>query len=150
MRVLRDDVTFSYGGKQFYLFHGDGLAQRDGGYRLLKRVLRNPVSQWAFRLLHPDFGFGLARRFSHTSRDFTAGKAYGETDGMRLEAERRIGDGADIVVMGHRHLPMREQIGDGLYINLGDWIRHYTYAVFSDGDISLYSIKQGTQELLPL
>ncbi|PLX23553.1 MAG: hypothetical protein C0600_14460 [Ignavibacteria bacterium] len=150
VNVVRDDLAFEYGGKRFYLYHGDGLAQRDGGYRMLKRVLRNPVSQWAFRLLHPDVGFGLARRFSHSSRDFTSGKVYGETDGMRIEAERRIASGADFVIMGHRHLPAREKIDGGMYINLGDWIRHYSYAVFTDGDISLYTIKQGTQELLTL
>ena len=146
MTVVRDDFEFTAHGRRFYLFHGDGLALRDGGYRMLKRVLRSPLSQRLYRLLHPDLGFGLARRFSHGSRDYTSGRDYGEHDGMRLEAERRIAAGVDVVIMGHRHLPRREQIDGGLYINLGDWIRHYTYAVCRDGDVALYTIRQGLQE----
>ena len=33
-----------------------------------------------------DLAFAIARRFSHTSRDYTSAKDYGETDGMRSEA----------------------------------------------------------------
>lgn len=147
VRVEYDDITFEVGGKCFYLSHGDGLAVRDGGYRLLKRVLRSRLSQRLFRLLHPDIGFGVARRFSHSSRDYTSARHYGETDGMRLEAERRIREGADIVVMGHRHHPACENLDGGFYVNLGDWIRHFSYAVFRDGEIALYTMITGTQEL---
>jgi len=147
VRVERDHVGFTYGGRRFHVFHGDGLAVRDGGYRMLKRVLRSPLSQSLFRLLHPDLGFGIARRFSNSSRDYTATKQYGETDGMRLEAERRIREGAGIVIMGHRHVPRREELDGGVYVNLGDWIRYFTYAVFRDGDITLHTMINGTQEL---
>jgi UDP-2,3-diacylglucosamine hydrolase len=144
--VVRDDLAFSAQGRRFYLFHGDGLASKDGGYRLLKRVLRSPLSQRLYRALHPDLGFGIARRFSHTSRDYTSGRDFGESDGMRVEAERRIAAGADVVIMGHRHVPRIEHIGTGVYINLGDWIGHYTYAVCRDGEIALYTMRQGFQE----
>ncbi|MDX9757557.1 MAG: UDP-2,3-diacylglucosamine diphosphatase [Bacteroidota bacterium] len=144
--VIRDDHTFVAQGRHFSLAHGDGLAVRDGGYRLLKRVLRASLSQRLFRLLHPDCAFGIARRFSHGSRDYTSGRDFGEDDGMRIDAARRISAGADIVVMGHRHLPCIEPVGTGLYVNLGDWIGHYTYAVCRNGDIRLYTIRHGYQE----
>ncbi|MBE0645272.1 MAG: UDP-2,3-diacylglucosamine diphosphatase [Bacteroidetes bacterium] len=145
--VVRDDLEFTAQGRRFYLFHGDGLALRDGGYRLLKRVLRSPISQGLYRMLHPDLAFAIARRFSHTSRDYTSTRDYGESDGMRVEAERRITSGSDIVIMGHRHLPKQETIGTGVYLNLGDWLSHYTYAVCRDGAIALYTMRQGIQEL---
>ncbi len=144
--VLRDDISFQAGDTRFYVYHGDGLAPKDGGYRALKRVLRSPLAQWGFRLLHPDLGFGIARRFSHTSRGYTSGKDYGEKDGMRMEAIRRIEEGNNVVVMGHRHLPQREEINGGVYINLGDWIHHFTYAVFRDGDIRLHTMINGFEE----
>jgi UDP-2,3-diacylglucosamine hydrolase len=145
--VVRDDFEFTAQNRRFYLFHGDGLAVRDGGYRLLKRVLRSPLSQRLYRVLHPDLGYAIARRFSHGSRDYTSGRDYGETDGMRIEAERRISSGIDIVIMGHRHVPCREVIGSGVYVNLGDWLSHFTYAVCRDGEIALYTMRQGSQEL---
>ena len=144
--VVRDDHVFEAQGRRFSLAHGDGLAVRDTGYRLLKRVLRAPLSQRLFRLLHPDLAFGIARRFSHTSRDYTSGRDFGEQDGMRADAARRIAAGMDVVVMGHRHVPCIEAVGNGLYVNLGDWIGHYTYAVCRSGDIALHTIRHGYQE----
>jgi UDP-2,3-diacylglucosamine hydrolase len=146
--VVRDDFHFSCDGKRFYAFHGDGLAAKDGGYRLLKKLLRARWAQTAFRLLHPDLGFALARRFSHSSRDYTSGKFYGETDGMRAEARARIAAGADYVIMGHRHLPALERIDTGVYVNLGDWIRHFSFAVFEQGELSLRTVTNDIPEIL--
>ncbi|MFK7937430.1 MAG: UDP-2,3-diacylglucosamine diphosphatase, partial [Saprospiraceae bacterium] len=35
-------------------------------------------------------------------------------------------------VFGHRHLPINYTLKNGTsrYINLGDWLHHYSYAVF--------------------
>ena len=144
--IVHDDLEFEAQGRHVYLFHGDGLAVRDAGYRFIKRILRSRWAQWMFRWIHPDVGFRLARMFSHSSRDYTSAKHYGETDGMRLEAERRIGAGADIVIMGHRHLPLLEQLNGGVYVNLGDWISFFTYAVLENGSIELWTMKHGTPE----
>jgi UDP-2,3-diacylglucosamine hydrolase len=44
----------------------------------------------------------------------------------------------DYFVFGHRHLPLDLQVGEGSrYINLGDWISHYTYAVFDGASVAL-------------
>ena len=144
VRVIRDDLSFEHAGVRFSLYHGDGLAPKDGGYRFLKRVLRNRVAQWGFRWLHPDLGFRLARLTSHTSRAYTGTvKQYGPVDGMRLDAARRMAAGADIVVMGHRHIPALERMEGGVYVNLGDWIRHYSYAEWRDGHVRLFSLADG-------
>ena len=41
--------------------------------------------------------------------------------------------------MGHRHRPLRVDFPTGTYINLGDWIDNFTYAVFKDNKIELIS-----------
>jgi UDP-2,3-diacylglucosamine hydrolase len=133
----RDPFSIRLGDTSFLLHHGDGLAAHDLGYKILKPILRNPLSVWLYTWLHPDIGIPLARSSSKTSRGYTAGKEYGETDGMRKYAERIINEGTDVVVMGHRHLPVKETIGDGVYINLGDWITHNSYAEFDGSGIFL-------------
>ena len=148
VRVVHDDIRFTYDGKTFYLYHGDGLAVKDTGYKILKSILRNRAAQWAFRWLHPDVGIGLARTSSHSSRQYTSGKKYGPIDGMRLEAEKQIQAGADYVIMGHRHIPAMEQIAGGLYINLGDWLRYYSYARYERGEVRMYTIKEGASKPL--
>lgn len=124
-------------GKRIFLHHGDGLADNDLGYKLMKPVLRNTFNIWMYRWLHPDIGVKLARGSSRTSREYTSNKHYGEEEGMIREATKRIGEGFDIVIMGHRHKPNLLKIDNGTYINLGDWIAHNTYAELSSGVIEL-------------
>jgi len=64
-------------------------------------------------------------------------KDYGEKDSMLVFARSKIAEGYDVVVMGHRHQPTRKEVGNGIYINLGDWITHNTYAEFHGGQITL-------------
>lgn len=135
--VHKDPISVVLGDKKFYLHHGDGLALRDTGYRILKRILRNRVNIALFSLLHPDWTAAIAKASSRASRTYTSHKDYGETDGMIIEATKRIQEGNDIIVMGHRHHPLLQTIGTGTYVNLGDWLSHWTYAEFDGHTIAL-------------
>lgn len=135
--VFTEPFGITLHGKRFYLHHGDGLALRDTGYRILKAVLRNPVSIFLYSLLHPDWTAPLARGSSRTSREYTGQKDFGETDGMVRFAEERIQEGYDFVIMGHRHHPSEQQLGSGRYVNLGDWIDDNTYAEFTGSELRL-------------
>jgi UDP-2,3-diacylglucosamine hydrolase len=137
VRIHREAFAAEIGGKRVYLHHGDGLSANDTGYRILKRVLRNPVNIWLYSWLHPDIGLRLAGASSRTSRDYTSAKDYGEADGMAAFAAAKIAEGFDAVVMGHRHKPERREIGAGVYVNLGDWITYNTYAELADGPVQL-------------
>jgi UDP-2,3-diacylglucosamine hydrolase len=141
--VVFDTIETRVDGKRVYIHHGDGLAEKDLGYRLIKPILRNPWSIRLYRLLHPDIGVRLARGSSRTSRSYTATKDYGEEEGMRRYAQNKIGEGIDIVIMGHRHRPARVEINGGVYINLGDWITFNTYAKLHHGSIELVTWNGG-------
>ncbi|CAN5606460.1 UDP-2,3-diacylglucosamine diphosphatase [soil metagenome] len=119
--------------KKFFIHHGDGLAYKDTGYKILKKVLRNPLSQFLYRWVHPDIGIKLARSTSRTSRDHTHTKDYSENDGLRDFAKFKLSQGYDFILMGHRHNPESFKYGEGLYVNLGDWIDNFTYAKFQKG-----------------
>jgi UDP-2,3-diacylglucosamine hydrolase len=150
LTMVPRDMVAVHDGKRFYLYHGDGLALHDTGYRILKKIIRNPFSLMLFRALHPGIGFALASFFSKKSRDYTSAKSYGERDGMVLFAGEKIAQGMDYVVMGHRHLPTLLPIADGMYVNPGDWMKHYSYAVFADGRMTIMTIADGVpQQLLP-
>jgi UDP-2,3-diacylglucosamine hydrolase len=137
LEVHFEPFSATIGGKVVYMHHGDGLARNDLGYRLIKPVLRNRAAIGLYRWLHPDIGVRLARRSSRTSRGYTSAKDDGEQGGMLAFARRKIDEGADIVVMGHRHIPLRVEVNGGVYVNLGDWIDHRTYAELSGGILSL-------------
>jgi len=115
-------LGFEYDGLRFLLHHGDGLAGRDLGYRILKRVLRSRVSQALWRLLHPDLGFAAARMVSRASRGHTTDKDYGPDDRMAESLHAIAAQGHQIILMGHTHAAdQRELAGGARYVNLGSW-----------------------------
>jgi len=137
MILHADPYEMTVGGKQIFFHHGDGLAKNDTGYRLLKPILRSRINIRLYRWLHPDIGVRLARGSSRTSRQHTSRKHFGEEEGMIEFACSQLARGADIVMMGHRHMPSLLSIDRGTYVNLGDWITYNTYAELSDGQLSL-------------
>jgi UDP-2,3-diacylglucosamine hydrolase len=137
MEVHLDPFETEVGSKRIYLHHGDGLASNDLGYRMIKPVLRNRLNIRLYRWLHPDLGVRLARRSSRSSRAYTSHKHYGEEEGMLAFARKRIAEGTDYVLMGHRHKPRTLAMGTGMYVNLGDWIQYNTYAELNDGMMEL-------------
>ena len=81
---------------RIYVKHGDGLMKNDHGYRFLKKVLRNPVNIFLYRLLHPDFGIPLALFFSSWSREVKDRANYNDLD-YREFAYGKIDQGNDFV-----------------------------------------------------
>ena len=136
IKTWQDEYTFILNGKRFYLWHGDGLGKKDVGYRILKRILRNKFNLRLFKLLHPDFGIPFARLVSGSSRKYTnqLNHLRDESDYIKF-AEDRFDEGYDYVLMGHRHNPLLHQSGKKKYINLGDWIIYFTYAVFDGNEL---------------
>lgn len=133
-----DDYAITLSGKRFLISHGDGKALHDLGYTILKKILRNPALQRVYRAVHPDIGIGLAAWSSRSSRGYTDKKDYGnEVDGLELFAKKKLNEGFDFVVMGHRHNPLLIQEGKGTYINLGDWLHHNSYGVFDGTSMEL-------------
>ncbi len=117
-------------GLRFYLSHGDGRSRLDRRYRRVRKILRNPINRFLYRWLHPDIGVPLANRLSHASkqRDRYYEKYIGD-ESFFPWLEKEFANGTDVIMMGHHHIPQERVFpNQKLYINLGDWIRHFTYA----------------------
>jgi UDP-2,3-diacylglucosamine hydrolase len=123
--------------KKFYIFHGDGLAKNDYGYRILKKIFRNKINIFLYSLLHPDIGIPLAKRVSALSRKHTSKDGLPEDQDYFNKATDLFNEGYDIVVCGHLHSPKIKKVAQKTYLNLGDWIEHFTFAEYENGDLSL-------------
>jgi UDP-2,3-diacylglucosamine hydrolase len=145
IEICHSHIEREIEGKKFFIHHGDGFAYKDSGYRILKKILRNKLSQRLYSLLHPDFGIWLAGGTSSTSRKHTQKKDYSKKDGMKDRALSKINEGFDFVIMGHRHKPQMLPFEKGFYINLGDWIEYFTYGVFRNGKFELKSFDETKQ-----
>lgn len=143
VRMHRTEIVREFGGKKFFIGHGDGLGPGDHGYKFIKKVFRNRVCQWLFARLHPNFGIGLANFFSRKSRVATGeedAKFYGEEKEMLIQFCKTVqkSDHFDYFVFGHRHLPIEFDLPENSkYINTGDWIRYFSYAVFDGNNLEL-------------
>ncbi|RKY91543.1 MAG: UDP-2,3-diacylglucosamine diphosphatase [Ignavibacteriae bacterium] len=129
--VYKDAISFSLIEKNFFIGHGDGMVENDIGYKILKWVLRNKITQWMYSMLHPDFGIWLASRTSKSSREYTTKKDYGEVDGLFEAAKKKIDQGFDYVIFGHQHKKVFENYNNGSYINLGSWLDKPCYGIFN-------------------
>lgn len=140
--VYYSPQEFTFNGKSFFIGHGDGLGPYDMGYKRMKKIFKNPFFQWCFRWLHPDWGMRLGHYLSVKNKLIS-----GEEDAIFLGKEnewlaqyakkKQQEKARDYYVFGHRHIPLDIPINQARYINLGDWISHYTYAVFDGKALEL-------------
>jgi len=143
IKVHYQPKEFTFNDRLFFIGHGDGLGPEDKGYKRMKKIFINPFFQWCFRWLHPDLGMRLGHYLSVKNKLIS-----GEEDAIFLGedkewlaqyAKRKYNEKArDYFVFGHRHIPLDIAINDqARYINLGDWITHFTYAEFSENTMAL-------------
>jgi len=143
VKLYREPIERNYNGKSFYIGHGDGLGPGDHGYKFIKKVFASKICQWLFARLHPNFGVAMANYWSGKSRIATGTvdeKFLGEEKewlvihSKELLAKKHY----DFLIFGHRHLPLDIPInGNSRYINLGDWVKYNSYAVFDGYNLEL-------------
>jgi len=137
--IHRDPLVREFSGKRFYLAHGDGLDHKEKGFLLLKRIFASRSLQWLFARLHPNFAMWFAHRWSRHSRYSRelVTPFRGEDREQQIIFANRVleKEHFDFFVFGHRHIPLDVPLKNGVsrYINTGDWLWHFSYAVF-DGE----------------
>ena len=139
----RGVVKKEIGGKKFYLSHGDGLGPGDHGYKFIKTVFASKVCQWMFARIHPNLGMRIAHYWSGKSRKSTEDLHFhGDKEWLVIHSKEVLNkEHFDYFIYGHRHLPvdlpLKKEEPVSRYINLGEWITHFSYAVFDGKDVVL-------------
>lgn len=148
--VHRAPIARAIDGKKFMIGHGDGLGPGDHGYKLIKRIFRSRISQWLFARIHPNTGIRLMKFFSGSSRSMTHIPNFlGEEKEwlIRFCNDTLTREHYDYFVFGHRHLPLDHLLKNGVsrYINCGDWLTHYSYAVWDGTTLLLKTYEKADQ-----
>ncbi|MDG2491840.1 MAG: UDP-2,3-diacylglucosamine diphosphatase [Flavobacteriaceae bacterium] len=141
--VHKEPKEFNINGKKFFIGHGDGLGPKDLGFKRMKKVFTAPIFQWLYRWIHPDIGIKIGQYLSLKNKMIS-----GDDDIVFLGEEKewlvqychkkQAEEKRDFYVFGHRHLPLDIAItSEARYLNLGDWITHFTYAEFDGRDLEL-------------
>jgi UDP-2,3-diacylglucosamine hydrolase len=140
--IISNELIFKCGQKTFFVAHGDGLGPGDVNYKFLKKIFRNPLTIFLFRYVIPaDLGMWLGKTWAaHSWKKHRENNDVYVFNGLENEflyqfcLENEKHSHFDYYIFGHRHYKFDEAINqNSKYINLGDWIRFFSYAVF-DGD----------------
>jgi UDP-2,3-diacylglucosamine hydrolase len=141
--IHKDVLYIEHSGKKFIIGHGDGLGPGDNGYKFIKKVFSNPLLQRMYGSIHPNIGLRIMRKFSKKSRETNddENQFFGpEREWLIQYAEEQIKiEAQDFFVFGHRHLPIDYTLSNekSRYINLGDWLHHYSYGRFDGNQLKL-------------
>jgi UDP-2,3-diacylglucosamine hydrolase len=138
IKLCPGPITKFYHEKKFFIAHGDGLGPDERSHRFLMKITRSRILQWLFARIHPNFATALAQRISRRSR-YAKGISVeflgpDKEDLFQFAREKLKTEHFDFFIFGHRHIPMEYSLNENSKLILtGDWIIHFTYAVF-DGE----------------
>jgi len=154
--IHREPLRVEHQGKSMLLGHGDGLGPGDKNYKFIKKVFTNRILQILYGMIHPNLGLRLMRKFSNKSREHSSPEELSflgpEKEWLVQYSESYILENeVDYLVFGHRHLPIDYSLsnGESRYVNLGDWLSHYSYARMENGNLELLFFENEHGKIYP-
>jgi UDP-2,3-diacylglucosamine hydrolase len=139
--VVGDKLELETPNGKILAMHGDGLAKSDWKYRLLKKVLRNRFCIALYRLWPPSLAFWLAKVAANSSRRHSVRRPRERfLEQYRDYARHVLDQGYFAFVCGHTHHPEFQRFNNYYYVNSGDWLTHFSYVRFAEGEFQLESM----------
>jgi len=137
--VHKSETVIELDGKKVFLAHGNRVDRRLWTW-MWEKLLTSKINHALYSLLHPDAGVFLAQGIAYLSRKQRRSTQLARM--MELYAQRKLRD-VDIVILAHSHVPTLKEYPDGkFYVNTGDWVANYSYAVLDRGRIRLEYYKK--------
>jgi len=139
--VHRQGAVLTMGGQRVYLCHGDQINRKDYRYRAFRLVLHSRLAGALLPLFPRGLAGAVAARLSKLSgRRHKVRRVRWDRRSITLAfAKGCFVEGCDAVVTGHFHLPYLEREGNRVVVSLGDWISHFSYCEWLDGEFTLKS-----------
>ena len=131
-------------GKVFYLTHGDGLGDSSRSFHLIRSIFHSRICQFLFARFPSRWGIGFAHWWSRQSkhRDVAYSVEYKgeEKEHLVLYSKKYIQEhpDTDYLIFGHRHILLNLMLNQKTRMMIvGDWMRHFSYAVFDGNELRL-------------
>jgi len=136
---VRDtEMTLEADGHRAFVSHGDLVNRGDRRYRVMRRILRNPVTRWVARRVPPAVVWRVGRAMSDTYAGDHTETRRRLVPVFKDFASRKFQEGFTTVILGHLHIPLFAREGSGrISVNLGDWVQWRTFLRWHDGELVL-------------
>ncbi len=139
IKVVPDPWTPEINSKKFFISHGHKVPPLSISERFTNALFESSIARRLFKLIHPDLGIWIAKKWSHTSRQnhppSPPPKAIKKYENFVMQMENT--NHYDFYIFAHLHYPIIKQIGKSTYVNTGDWLTHFTFAIFDGNTIKL-------------
>ncbi|MDR0988025.1 MAG: UDP-2,3-diacylglucosamine diphosphatase [Prevotellaceae bacterium] len=151
----REPITVEIYGKEFYLAHGDGLGDPDKKFKLLRAMFHSHTLQVLFSAIHPRWSVTWGLNWAKQSRIKRTRDKEPEYRGEAHEhlvnytkAYLKDHPGINFFIYGHRHIELDLMLSaTARVLIIGDWITHFTYAVFDGANLFLENYVEGETKL---
>ena len=130
-KVYRKPQVFQINNKTFYIAHGDGLGKGNFAYKIIKSIYLNKICQFLFAITPSSIGISLAKFLSNNSRKKNIKCQKNNAHNSLIEYSKKIlgTQKIDFFIYGHIHDPKNIELNhNSRYINIGDWVQHFSYA----------------------
>lgn len=123
------------------LAHGDTADSANIKYILLRKILRSRVFYNFQRFIPASIRWRIASLSSTVSKEMTMDDGNALVKRMLPFVEDKLKNDYDAVIMGHCHMPLLRHYTiaekEKTFITLGDWISHYSFLYYEDGNFVL-------------
>ena len=144
VKVIDGVMVTEIDGTCFYLAHGDAVGSLKPGFKFMRKLFRNRFAQRIFGAVHPGLTIPFAHRWSSSSRKGATGKYdkyLGDDKEPMVPWARDYAKAhpeVDYILLGHRHIMLEREVGEHCRLMvIGDWIRHFSYAVWDGKELKL-------------
>lgn len=153
--IHKEPLTCEIYGKIFYLAHGDGLGDPNVNFKLLRSAFHSKILQRMFSAIHPRWTVELGLTWAKHSR---LKRENGEEPPYMGEDKEylvlytkdylKTHPTVNYFIYGHRHIELDLQLThDSRMMILGDWITHFSYAVFDGEHLFMGNYIEGESQL---
>lgn len=149
--IHREPYTVEIYGQEFYLAHGDGMGDPDFSFRFLRGIFNNRFCQWLFSGLPTRWSmfFGLSWAKKSMQKHLATGvESYLGEDKEHLVVYAKdylkTHPTINYFIFGHRHIELDLMLSSSSRVLIiGDWISHFTFAVFDGKSLVLDNYIEG-------
>lgn len=145
MNVYLYDTVQEINGKRFYLAHGHRTGYRPWIVKLMHYVFHAGWVRRLYNCIHPTINYWFGLKWSKNNRLYKHKQEEAEYLGEDKEflvqfakEYSKTHPDIDYFIFGHRHVMLDLMLSKtARVVYLGDWISHFSYAVFDEDGLRL-------------